>query len=125
MRDEIRSKRLRVRSINSEEHVADLGTKPLSKAVIAKHRLALRDVNMAEESVSCKKHKTWRCVVTSFRSSGSRRMAGQSVRRAQQVTMSRRFREQSEAEATEAAVAARDAWYPVDKYIVQQPKTFD
>ena len=51
MRDEIRSKRLRVRSVNSEEHVADLGAKPLSKAVIVKHRLALRCVNMAEESV--------------------------------------------------------------------------
>ena len=54
MRDEIRSKRLRVRRVNSEEHVADLGTKPLSKAVIVKHRLALRCVNLAEGSVSCK-----------------------------------------------------------------------
>ena len=50
MQDEIRSKRLRVRIFNSEENVADLGTKPLSKAVIAKHCLALGYVNMAEAS---------------------------------------------------------------------------
>ena len=39
--DEIRSKRLLVRRIRSEENVADLGTTPLSKAVIAKHCLTL------------------------------------------------------------------------------------
>ena len=37
MQDEIRSQRLRVRRVKSEENVADLGTKPLSKAVIAMH----------------------------------------------------------------------------------------
>ena len=43
IKDEIRSKRLRVRRVKSEENVADLG-----KAVIAKQCLALEYVNMAE-----------------------------------------------------------------------------
>ena len=46
--------RLRVRRVKSEENVADLGTKPLSKAVIAKHCLTLGYVNMAEENGWCK-----------------------------------------------------------------------
>ena len=45
MQDEVRSKRLRVRSVKSEVNVADLGTKPLREAVIA-----LGSVNRAEES---------------------------------------------------------------------------
>ena len=51
MQDEVRSKRLRVRRVNSEENVADLGTKPLSKAVTAKHCFTLSYVNMAEGNV--------------------------------------------------------------------------
>ena len=51
MQDEIRSKRLRVRKVKSDENVADLGTKPLNKAVTAKHCLTLGYVNMAEENV--------------------------------------------------------------------------
>ena len=35
--------------VRSEENVADLGTKPLSKAVIAKHCLTLGYVNMDEK----------------------------------------------------------------------------
>ena len=46
VQDEIRSQRLGVHRIRSEEHVADLGTKPLSKAEIAKHCLTLGYVNM-------------------------------------------------------------------------------
>ena len=46
IQDEVRSHRLRVRRVRSEDNVADLGTKPLSKAVIAKHCLALGYVNM-------------------------------------------------------------------------------
>ena len=46
VQDEIRSQRLRVHRVRSEENVADLGTKPLSKAVIAKHCLTLGYVNM-------------------------------------------------------------------------------
>ena len=53
MQDEVTSKRLRVRRVKSEEKVADLGTKLLSKAAIAKHCLALGYVNMAEESAWC------------------------------------------------------------------------
>ena len=52
VQDEIRSQRLRVRSVRSEENVADLGTKALSKAVIAKHCLTLGYVNMNEGNVS-------------------------------------------------------------------------
>ena len=37
MQDEIRSRRLRVRRVKIKENVADLWTKPLNKAVIAKH----------------------------------------------------------------------------------------
>ena len=48
MEEETGSKRLRVRTVKSEENVIDLGTKPLSKAVIEKHCVALGFVNMAE-----------------------------------------------------------------------------
>ena len=41
VQDEIRSQRIQVRRIRSEENVADLGTKPLSRSVIAKHCLTL------------------------------------------------------------------------------------
>ena len=51
VQDEIRSQRLRVRRVRSEENVADLGTKPLSKTLIAKHCLTLGYVNMDEENV--------------------------------------------------------------------------
>ena len=49
--DELRSQRLRVRRVRSEENVADLGTKPLNKTAIAKHCLTLGFVNMDEENV--------------------------------------------------------------------------
>ena len=45
MQNEVRSKRFM-----SEENVADLVTKPLSKAVIAKHCLGVGNHNMAEEN---------------------------------------------------------------------------
>ena len=51
MQDEIRSKRLRVRRVKSEANVADLGTKPLSNAVLATHCFALGCVTIAEERV--------------------------------------------------------------------------
>ena len=51
IQDEVRSHRLRVRRVRSEDNVADLGTKPLSKAVIAKHCLALENVNVNQENV--------------------------------------------------------------------------
>ena len=65
VQDEIRSKRLRVCRVKSEENVADLGT-TLSKAVIAKHCLILGYVNMAEENVWCERQ-----VVTMFWDFGS------------------------------------------------------
>ena len=46
VQDEVRSQRLRVHKVRSEEHVADLGTKPLGEAVIAKHCFTLGYVNM-------------------------------------------------------------------------------
>ena len=49
VQDEIRSQRLRVRRVRSEENVADLGLKPLSKTVIAKHCLTLGYMNMDEK----------------------------------------------------------------------------
>ena len=51
MQDEITSKRVRVRRVKSEENVAELGTKPFGKAVIAKHCLTLGYVNMIAENV--------------------------------------------------------------------------
>ena len=51
VQDEIRSQRLRVHSVRNEENVAKLGTKPLSKAVIAKHYFALGYVNMNAANV--------------------------------------------------------------------------
>ena len=44
-------RRLRVRRVKNEENVADLGTNPPSKAVIAKHCFALGYDNMPEESI--------------------------------------------------------------------------
>ena len=41
--------------VKSEENVADLGTKPPSKAVIAKHCLTLDCINMVEENVQCER----------------------------------------------------------------------
>ena len=46
VQDGSRSQKLRVHTVRSEENVADLGTKPLSKAVIAKHCLTLGYVNI-------------------------------------------------------------------------------
>ena len=51
VQNEIRSQRLRVRRVRSEENVADLGAKPLSRTVIAKHCLILENVNMDGENV--------------------------------------------------------------------------
>ena len=51
IRDEVRSQRLRVRRVRSEDNVADMGTKPLSKAIIAKHCLRMGYVNMNQENV--------------------------------------------------------------------------
>ena len=48
VQDEIRSQRLRARRVRSEECVAELGTKPLSKTVIAKHCLTLGYMSMDE-----------------------------------------------------------------------------
>ena len=49
VQDEIRSLRIQVRRIRSEENVADLGTKPLSRAVIAKHCLTLVYMNINDD----------------------------------------------------------------------------
>ena len=51
VQDEIRSQRLRVRRVRSEENVADLGMKALSKAVIAKHCLTMGYVNMDKGNI--------------------------------------------------------------------------
>ena len=55
VQNEIRPQRLRVRRVKSEENVANFGTKPLSKAVIAKHCLMLGYVNMDEGNVQCER----------------------------------------------------------------------
>ena len=88
MQDEIRSKRLRVRRVKSEENVADLGTKPFSKAVIAKHCFTLGYVNMAEENGQCKVQgvamiadfDSVQMFVTGVRTSSTQNMAGDHVK---------------------------------------------
>ena len=49
IQDEVRSRRLQVRRVRSEDNIADLGTKPLSKAVIAKHCATMGYMNMNQE----------------------------------------------------------------------------
>ena len=61
MQDEVRSNRLRVRKVKGEANAADLATKPLSKAVIAKYCLALGYVNTAEENCWCKLRDVTMC----------------------------------------------------------------
>ena len=56
IQDEVRSQRLNVRTVRSEDNIADLGTKPLSKAVIAKHCLTMGYVNMSQESAQTVGH---------------------------------------------------------------------
>ena len=60
MQDEIRSKRLRVRRVKCEENGADLGSKPLSEAVIAKHRFTLAMSTWLKRMFSARV-KRWRC----------------------------------------------------------------
>ena len=63
-----------MRRVRSGEHIVDLGTKPLGKAVIAKHCLTMGYVNMNEEMIRASV-ESWRCSGTSNH---------------QRVTMSRR-----------------------------------
>ena len=49
-----------MRRVRSEEHVAGLGTKPLSKAAIANHCFTLEHMNMNDE-VSRMDDKPQRC----------------------------------------------------------------
>ena len=75
MQDAIRSKRLRVRRVKCEENVADLVSKPLSKAVIAKHCFAVGLSTWPKKvfRVSC---KTWRCFGTLVRCRSGREPRG-------------------------------------------------
>ena len=59
IQDEVRSQRLKVRRVRSEDNIADLGTKPLSKTIIAKHCLTMGYVNMNQESTQTVSH-SWR-----------------------------------------------------------------
>ena len=63
IQDEVRSRRLQVRRVKSEDNIADLGTKPLGKAVIAKHCTAMGYMNMSQEEAQ-KGHQSWGCLET-------------------------------------------------------------
>ena len=63
IQDEVRSRRLQVRRVRSEDNIADLGTKPLSKAVIAKHCTAMGYLNMSQEDAQMG-HQSWGCLDT-------------------------------------------------------------
>ena len=60
IQDEVRSGRPQVRRVRSEDHIADLGTKLLSKAVIAKHCITLGYMNMSQEDAQME-HHSWEC----------------------------------------------------------------
>ena len=75
VQDEIRSLRLRVRRVRSEENVADLGKKPLSKTVIPMHCLTLGYMNMDEKMFSVD-GKQWRCSRTSAQQSAGDHVPG-------------------------------------------------
>ena len=60
IQDEVRSGRLQVRRVKSEDNIADLGTKPLSKAVIAKHCITLGYVNM-NQGDNLTEHQSQKC----------------------------------------------------------------
>ena len=64
IQDEIRSRRLQVRRVRSKDNIADLGTKPLSKAVIAKHCTAMGYTNMSQEDALTDR-QSWGCSKTS------------------------------------------------------------
>ena len=87
IQDEIRSKRLRVRRVKSEEKVADLGTKPLGKAVIAKHCLTLGYVDMTERDGNVRGVATFwdsgsiQVFVTGVRAVSTQNAAGHHVQR--------------------------------------------
>ena len=63
IQDEVRSRRLQVRRVKSEDNIADLGTKPLGKAVIAKHCTAMGYMNMSQEDAQMG-HQSWGCFET-------------------------------------------------------------
>ena len=91
MQDEIRSKRLRVRRVKSEEHV------------IAKHGLTLGHVNLAEESGECQVQGVamfWdsgsiQMFVTGVRTVSTQNTAGEHVKVSSQRTSSRNGRNMS------------------------------
>ena len=59
----VRSRRLQVRRVKSEDNIADLGTKPLSKAVMAKHCTIMGYMNMSQENAQMG-HQSWGCIET-------------------------------------------------------------
>ena len=63
IQDEVRSRRLQVRRVKSEDNIADLGTKPLSKAVFAKHCTAMGHMNMSQEDAQMG-YQSWVCLKT-------------------------------------------------------------
>ena len=63
IQDEVRSRRLQVRRVKSEDNIADLGTKPLSRAVIAKHCTTMGYMNMSQEDAQMG-HQSWGCFKT-------------------------------------------------------------
>ena len=64
IQDEVRSRRLQVRRVRSEDNIADLGMKPLSKAVNAKHCTTMGYVNMSQED-NMTDRQSWGCSKTS------------------------------------------------------------
>ena len=114
MQDEDRSKWLRVRRVKREENVADWGTTPLSKAVIAKHCLAL--VDMAEENAKCKLQDAamfWDCgsihmIVTGNRTVSAQNTAGDHVKKSSQGTS--RSGNGSSSKRTSSRRPSRLAW---------------
>ena len=86
MQDEVRTNILRVRRVNNEENVADLGTKAPSNAVISRHAITLGCVNTDEERVEGAQQDVAMLWDFWFRSRGSRRVAERAGDRAKDAT---------------------------------------
>ena len=48
LQDEVKSDRLRVRRVKSEDNLADIGTKAISNKIIRKHAISIRCVDVQE-----------------------------------------------------------------------------
>ena len=97
IQDEVRSRRLQVRRVKSEDNIADLGTKPLSRAVIAKHCTTMGYVNMSQEDAQMG-HQSWGCFKTINQCE-----AGDHVKRTSRIEQQQQVQQQPPQQQQEAS----------------------